>query len=245
MINPCFIHCPIPRENSYFSNTSTEIFVFQACFGEWKLRISGECRKLVKIARKRGGTSLRSHNNSRKSCSNGLKSYSNGLKSKHGPLLSIQIQMQLSIVWTNSTQQNRKLCIFFLLNGLENTTLFNRVIGKSTVFDTSWIIYYCFTSGENEQLPMSVKFATRAEGQCCNHTSWQSLVPHEWNTLCFSTCLVSIVLSPLVLRRKMAIFTIRVENSNICQISHFTVSKQTVKVQFSLDVLGNSYLFYW
>ena len=30
-------------------------------------------------------------------------------------------------------------------------------------------IAICFTSGENGQLSMSVKFATRAEGKCCNH----------------------------------------------------------------------------
>ena len=30
------------------------------------------------------------------------------------------------------------------------------------------------------------------------------------------------------------------QNSNTCKISHFPVSKQTIKVQFSLDVLGNS-----
>ena len=39
---------------------------------------------------------------------------------------------------------------------------------------------------------------------------------------------------------KMAIFPTGGENSNSCEISHFPVSKQTVKVQFSLDVLGNS-----
>ena len=38
----------------------------------------------------------------------------------------------------------------------------------------------------------------------------------------------------------MAIFTIRGENSNCCQIKHFPVSKQTMKVQFSLDTLGKN-----
>ena len=57
----------------------------------------------------------------------------------------------------------------------------------------------------------------------------QSLVPHAWNTLFFPTCLMTIVLSSFVLRR---------ENNNNYEISHFPVSKQTVKVQFSLDVLG-------
>ena len=44
----------------------------------WKLqiRISGECRKLIKVVRKREGTSLKSH-------SNDLKSRSSGLKSKY------------------------------------------------------------------------------------------------------------------------------------------------------------------
>ena len=36
----------------------------------------------------------------------------------------------------------------------------------------------------------------------------------------------------------MAIFTTSRENSSSSEISHFPVSKQTVKVQFSLDVLG-------
>ena len=45
----------------------------------------------------------------------------------------------------------------------------------------------------------------------------------------FLTRLVKIVLPPSVLGR---------ENSNICEISNFSVPKQTVKVQFSLDVLG-------
>ena len=126
------------------TNTSTEIVVFQARFEEWKLRISCVCSKLIKVARKSGGTRLKSHSKGLKSRSNGLKSYSNGLKSKQGPLLSIKIQMQLSVVWTNSTQLSvacltkRKLNIFFSLNELENTTLFSGVIGKSTVFDTSW-----------------------------------------------------------------------------------------------------------
>ena len=61
--------------------------------------------------------------------------------------------------------------------------------------------------------------------------NWQSIVPYEWNTLFFSTRLVTIVLLPSVLRR---------ENSNSCEISHFPVSKQTMKIQFSLDVLGNN-----
>ena len=39
---------------------------------------------------------------------------------------------------------------------------------------------------------------------------------------------------------KMAIFLTSEENSNNCEISHFPVSKQTVKVQFSLDVLGKT-----
>ena len=38
----------------------------------------------------------------------------------------------------------------------------------------------------------------------------------------------------------MAIFPTRGENSNSCEISHFHVLKQTVKVQFSLDVLGKN-----
>ena len=91
-----------------------------------------------------------------------------------------------------------------------------------------------FTSGENEQLTMSVKYATRAEGECCNHMNWQSLVPHEWNKLFFSTRLVKIVLSSSVLRRENGYFP----HSNRCEISHFPVSEQTVKVQFSLNVLG-------
>ena len=39
----------------------------------------------------------------------------------------------------------------------------------------------------------------------------------------------------------MAIFTTCGENSNSCEISHFPVSKHTVKVLFSLDVLGKSH----
>ena len=35
---------------------------------------------------------------------------------------------------------------------------------------TSKTIAICFTSGENKPLPMSAKFATRAEGECCNQT---------------------------------------------------------------------------
>ena len=42
----------------------------------------------------------------------------------------------------------------------------------------------------------------------------------------------------------MAIFPTSGENSNSCEISHFPVSKQTVKVEFSLDVLGNSGYIY-
>ena len=34
----------------------------------------------------------------------------------------------------------------------------------------SKIIAIFFTNVENEQLPMNVKFATRAGGECCNHT---------------------------------------------------------------------------
>ena len=51
----------------------------------------------------------------------------------------------------------------------------------------------------------------------------------EWKTLFFPTCLVTIILPPSVLRP---------ENNNSCEISHFPVSKQIVKEQFSLDVLG-------
>ena len=40
----------------------------------------------------------------------------------------------------------------------------------------------------------------------------------------------------------MAIFTTSRKNSGSCGISLFPVSKQTVKVQFSLDVLENSFL---
>ena len=40
---------------------------------------------------------------------------------------------------------------------------------------------------------------------------------------------------------KMAIFITCWENSNSCEIGHFHISKQTVKVQFSLDVLGKIY----
>ena len=39
---------------------------------------------------------------------------------------------------------------------------------------------------------------------------------------------------------KMAILTSCGENSNNCEISHFPLSKQTAKVQFSLNVSGNS-----
>ena len=97
---------------NFFSNTFTEIVVFQARFGELKLRISGECRKLIKVAIKRRGTSLKIH-------SNGLKSRSNGLKCKQGPLRSIQIRTQLPVVCLT----NRKLYILFPVIGLENTTL--------------------------------------------------------------------------------------------------------------------------
>ena len=90
------------------------------------------------------------------------------------------------------------------------------------------LIAICFTSGENEQLPMSVKFATRAKNECCNHTNWQLLVSHEWNRLFFPTYLVTIVLSLSVLRQ---------ENSWFHNCCYFPVSEQTVKVQFSLDVL--------
>ena len=56
------ILCPASRK-IHFSNTSTEIVVFQAHFEEWKLWISGEWRKLIKVARKRRGTSLKSYSN--------------------------------------------------------------------------------------------------------------------------------------------------------------------------------------
>ena len=74
--------------------------------------------------------------------------------------------------------------------------------------ENSYLFHY---SGENKQLPMSVKFVTRAKGKCCSHTNWQSLFPHEWNTLFFPTRLVKIILSPSALRR---------ENSNSYEISH-------------------------
>ena len=48
----------------------------------------------------------------------------------------------------------------------------------------------------------------------------------------FHNILVVIVLLLYVLRR---------ENSNSCEISHFPISKQTVYVQFSLDVLGKCF----
>ena len=97
---------------------------FQARFREWKFWILGECRKFIQFARIRGGTSLKSYSNGLKSRSNGPKSYSIGLKSKQAPLLSIQIRMQLPVVWTNSTQLSvacltkRKLYIFFPLSRL-------------------------------------------------------------------------------------------------------------------------------
>ena len=53
------------------------------------MQISDECRKLIKVARKRGGNSLKIHRNGLKSCSNGLRSYSNGLKSTVRPLTCI------------------------------------------------------------------------------------------------------------------------------------------------------------
>ena len=85
----------------YFSNNFTEIVVFQTCFGEWKLGIPGECRKLIKVARNRAGNSLKSHSNSR--------------KSKQGPLLSIQIKMQLSVVWKTSMQLS-VVCFIYLVS---------------------------------------------------------------------------------------------------------------------------------
>ena len=76
-----------------------------------------------------------------------------------------------------------KMCWFFVIL----CTL------KACVNPFTWSrIAIYFIRGENEQLPMSVKFATRAEGECCNHTKRQSLVPHEWNTLFFPTRLVTI-----------------------------------------------------
>ena len=48
--------------------------------------------------------------------------------------------------------------------------IFTRCVGKNNAF-RSWGTSYCFTSGESEQLPMSVKFANRAEGECCIHTN--------------------------------------------------------------------------
>ena len=63
--------------------------------------------------------------------------------------------------------------------------------------------------------------------------------------LFFQTRLVTSVLSPSVLRRENGyLITMSGENSNSCEFSYFPVSKQTVKAQFLLDVLGNSYLFY-
>ena len=41
----------------------------------------------------------------------------------------------------------------------------------------------------------------------------------------------------------MAIFSTRGENSNSCKIRHFPVSKQAAKLQFSPDMLENSYSF--
>ena len=85
---------------------------------------------------------------------------------------------------------------------------------------------------------MSVKFATRAEGECCNHTNWQSLVPHEWNKLFFNTSSNNkLYVHRQFWNEKIAIFPIRGESSNSCEIRHFPVSTQTVKVQFSLDAL--------
>ena len=42
----------------------------------------------------------------------------------------------------------------------------------------------------------------------------------------------------------MAIFPTSGESSNSCEISHFPVSKQTVNVQFSTDVLGKINFFF-
>ena len=42
-----------------------------------------------------------------------------------------------------------------------------------------WEIAIYFTSRENEQLLISVKFGTRKEGENCNYTNRQSLVPHK------------------------------------------------------------------
>ena len=45
-------------------------------------------------------------------------------------------------------------------------------------------------------------------------------------------------ISSLFLDGKMAIFTTCGGNRNCCESSNFPVSKQTMKVKFSLDVLG-------
>ena len=54
------------------------------------------------------------------------------------------------------------------------------------------------------------------------------LIPNEKGIAIFPIPIVKIVHLPSVLRR---------ENSKSCEISHFPALKQTVKVQFSLDVL--------
>ena len=102
---------------------------------------------------------------------------------------------------------------------------------------TNFEIAICLTCGENEKLSMSVKFATRVEGECCNHTNWQPFVLHEWITL-FFTILWALYYHRLFEDGKMAMLTTYGETSNCCEISHLPVLKQTVEGQFSLDVLG-------
>ena len=58
------------------------------------------------------------------------------------------------------------------LSSIQRKFFFDR-ISKKCFFDSEklFVEAICFFSKCNELLPMSIKFATRAEVECCNHTN--------------------------------------------------------------------------
>ena len=93
---------------------------------------------------------------------------------------------------------------------------------------SSWeTIAICFTSGENEQLPIS---------------QIRVLQSHKFTIACSPRVKHVIYLN---MSSDKCTFNICFEMGKCCEISHFSVSKETVKVQISLDVLERKTLFHF
>ena len=127
-----------------------------------------------------------------------------------------------------------------IVNSCDSNTS-RRLIGNCSFFP----LIICFISEENEQFPMSVKFATRAEGECYSHRNWQSLVSHEWNALFFPSRLATVVtVVTLCFGAAKWLFSLQVGKiATVVKSAIFPSQNRQWKYNFHKTCWGNSYLF--